>query len=931
MSARYGADTTAMQENIIIRGARTHNLKNLNVEVPSGKYVVISGVSGSGKSSLALDTLYAEGQRRYVESLSTYARQFLDKMEKPDVDAIEGIYPAIAIQQRTSQANPRSTVATITEIYDYLRLLFARAGHTFCPKCQQEIRADSPASILSEFDRTLTASSTLLIGFPASSELQHRTLLDLKRKGFYRVVSNSEILDVDDFYKDAAIQENPPDFYVLVDRVRFKGNRQRIADALETAFREGNSTAIVEADGAKSYFSDRFECRNCRITYSRPDHRTFSFNSPHGACPKCQGFGNIMDLDEAKIIPDPSLSLEEYPIAPWNNSEYRWMYEYAEPVKDLPKNIPVSKFNETQRRILWKGKDRYPGIRGFFDQLQNKRYKVSVRIFLARYRGYYPCDECNGERLRLEGRIVRVGGMNISQFCALDAKSAFSFLNELKLTSQELQITAKILPEIKKRLQYLMDVGLEYLTLHRRSGTLSGGEAQRINLASCLGSTLVGTLYILDEPSVGLHARDIDRLTGILQSLRDIGNTVVVVEHDEEMIRKADYVIDLGPYAGERGGNLIFAGEVDDLLRHPDSLTAQYLRGEKTVITAAPHAATATKTKTRKEIVLKGAREHNLKNLTVRFPLNKLVCITGVSGSGKSTLIQDVLYPALSQEFGEWQGAVGAHDGISGVREIGEVVFMDQSPPSRSSKSVPATYLKIFDEIRALLASTNPARKNRLTISDFSFNIPGGRCEACEGEGILRVGMLFLADVVLVCEACKGRRYQGKVLEVKYKERNIHDILQLTISEAMAFFSSQPKILEKLYILSSVGLEYLRLGQATSTLSGGEAQRLKLAYHLAQPKKSRVLYIFDEPTIGLHFDDVTKLLRCFRKLLQGDNSIICIEHNLDVIRAADHIVDLGPEGGDKGGYVVAEGPPEIVARNPASLTGRYLQEYFPRE
>ncbi len=918
-----------MQDNIVIRGARTHNLKNLCVEVPSGKYVVISGVSGSGKSSLALDTLYAEGQRRYVESLSTYARQFLDKMEKPDVDAIEGIYPAIAIQQRTSQANPRSTVATVTEIYDYLRLLFARAGHTFCPKCGQEIQADSPSSILSEFDRHLSSDSTLRIGFPASQELHHRALLDLKRRGFYRIVSGEEIHDADDFYKEVAIHENPPEYYVLVDRVRFKGNRQRIADAVETAFREGNSSAIVETNGTKYYFSDRFECRNCRIRYSRSDPKTFSFNSPHGACPRCQGFGNIMDLDETKIIPDASLSLEEYPIAPWNNSEYRWMYEYAQDIGELPKGVPVSKFTDPQRRILWQGKDRYPGIRGFFDQLQNKKYKVSVRIFLARYRGYYPCDECKGERLRLEARIVRVGGINISQFCSLDVRSALAFLNELQMSSQEQQIGGKILPEIKKRLQYLIDVGLEYLTLDRRSGTLSGGEAQRINLASCLGSSLVGTLYILDEPSVGLHARDIGRLTGILQNLRDIGNTVVVVEHDEEMIRKADYVIDLGPHAGERGGNLVFAGAVEDLLRHPESLTAQYLRGEKTVIPAAPiRLSTGGRTKTEKEILLKGAREHNLKNLTVRFPLNRLVCVTGVSGSGKSTLIQDVLYPALSQEFGEWQGAVGAHDGLTGFRNIDEVAFMDQSPPSRSSKSVPATYLKIFDEIRALLASTNQARKSRLTVSDFSFNIPGGRCEACEGEGTLRVGMLFLADVVLVCEACKGKRYQEKVLEVKYKDRSIHDILRLTIAEAMAFFSSQPKILEKLYVLSSVGLEYLRLGQPTSTLSGGEAQRLKLAFHLAQPSKNRVLYIFDEPTIGLHFDDVKKLLRCFRKLIHGENSIICIEHNLDVIRAADHVVDLGPEGGEKGGYLVAEGSPETIAHTPASLTGRYLREYF---
>jgi excinuclease ABC subunit A len=911
-----------MNDNIIIRGARTHNLKNLDVDIPSGKYVVITGVSGSGKSSLALDTLYAEGQRRYVESLSTYARQFLDKMEKPDVDSIEGIYPAIAIQQRTSQANPRSTVATVTEIYDYLRLLFARIGKTFCYSCGAEIKADSPASILAELEALLSDEDTIRIGFPGDAELRHATLLNLKRRGFYRVVSGNEVYDIDDFYKEIAIQEQPPEYYVLVDRMKFSGNRQRIADALETAFREGASNAIVEAEGKKWYFSDRFECRNCRVLYSRPDPRIFSFNSPYGACPKCQGFGNVMDLDPQKIIPDPSLSLEDFPIAPWNNSEYRWMYDHAKRISELPQQLPISKYNEKQRKILWEGKGNYEGIRGLFDQLQNKRYKVSVRIFLARYRGYYHCDDCKGQRLRLEGRIVRVNGKNISEVCAFDIRTALGFLNDLNLTEQEKKITEKILPEIKKRLEYLIDVGLEYLTLERRSGTLSGGEAQRINLASCLGSSLVGTLYILDEPSIGLHARDIDRLTGILKNLRDIGNTVVVVEHDKDMIQEADYIIDLGPHAGERGGRLVFSGPVSQLLQAPSSLTAQYLRGEKTV----PIGAMAKAGSNHKEIVLSGAREHNLKNLTVHFPLDKLVCITGVSGSGKSTLIQDVLYPALCQEFGDWQGAIGAHDRIAGTKNIEEVVFMDQSPPSRSSKSVPATYMKIFDEIRHLLASTNQAKKNRLTVSDFSFNIPGGRCEACEGEGELRVGMLFLADVVLVCEGCKGQRYQEKVLEVKYKEKNIYEILSLTITEAMYFFSDQTKILEKLYILSSVGLEYLRLGQPTATLSGGEAQRLKLAFHLAQPKKNRVLYIFDEPTIGLHFDDIAKLLRCFRKLLQGDNSIICIEHNLDVIRAADHIIDLGPEGGDKGGFIVAEGSPESVAKNPNSLTGKYLHE-----
>jgi excinuclease ABC subunit A len=919
-----------MNQNIIIRGARTHNLKNLNVEVPAGKYVVITGVSGSGKSSLALDTLYAEGQRRYVESLSTYARQFLEKMEKPDVDSIEGIYPAIAIQQRTSQANPRSTVGTITEIYDYLRLLFARIGRTYCYQCGQEVKADSPASILAELEQTFTPEAQLFIAFPVGKDLPHRLVLDLKRKGFYRALTEGEVVDIDDFYKEKAISQQIPEFSILVDRVKLHGNRQRIADALETAFREGNSRAevlVVENEQTRNYyFSDRFECRNCRILYQRPDPRMFSFNSPYGACPKCQGFGNIMDLDEKKIIPDPSLSLEDFAIAPWNGSEYDWMYRHAKKESRLPKNVPISQFTPEQTRLLWEGSSGYPGIRGFFDHLQNKRYKVSVRIFLARYRGYYPCHECHGERLRREARIVKINGLNISQLCLLDTASALRFVESLDLSDREIQITEKILSEIRRRLHYLIDVGLDYLTLDRRSGTLSGGEAQRINLASCLGSSLVGTLYILDEPSIGLHARDIHRLTGILQNLRDIGNTVVVVEHDRDMILQADHVIDLGPRAGEYGGQLMFSGSVPELLHSEESLTAQYLRGEKQVDPALGHSLNPEprSSKSSREIVLYGAREHNLKNITVRFPLDQFVCITGVSGSGKSTLIQDVLYPAIRQELGDWQGPIGAHDRITNVKQIQDVVLIDQSPLSRSSKSVPTTYLKFFDEIRALFASTPAAKKNRLTVSDFSFNIPGGRCEMCEGDGTLRVGMLFLADVVLICEACKGRRYQEKVLEVTYKDKNIYEVLSLTVSEAMHFFSDQPKILEKLYILSSVGLDYLRLGQPTITLSGGEAQRLKLAFHLCQPKRSKVLYIFDEPTIGLHFDDISKLLRCFRKLLKGGNSILCIEHNLDVIRACDYIIDLGPEGGEKGGFIVAEGPPDRIAQNPGSVTGRYI-------
>jgi excinuclease ABC subunit A len=953
--------TATASAAIVIKGARTHNLKNIDLSLPAGALVVITGVSGSGKSSLAFDTLYAEGQRRYVESLSAYARQFLERMEKPDVDRIEGIAPSIAIRQKNSVRNPRSTVGTVTEIHDYMRLLFARVGHTFCRTCGVEVVRET-AEVVADRLLTLSPGARLLIGFDMpvlaappptrrgdddadeddqgddrNEPLPFKAALSpgaaavdaLRRKGFGRLLVDGagrtfEELTPADF-------EGRPSLAVVVDRLRVESEaRSRITDAVEIAYQEGGGAAWVVQlgeDGApdvRHVFSERFECRTCGLSYEDPQPRLFSFNNPFGACPTCHGFGNIIELDLDLVVPDQAKTLGQGAIEPWTKPHYR---SYLADLKKMakaravPLDVAWQDLSDEQRRLVVEGDgDGFGGVRGFFDWLERKKYKVHVRVFLSRYRGYQTCPDCAGTRLRREARAVRVGGHTIDQVSALTTRQAQDFFTALELQPQDAAIADKVLKEIRRRLGFLSDVGLEYLTLDRLSSTLSGGEAQRINLATSLGASLVGTLYVLDEPSIGLHPRDNLRLIAILRQLRDQGNTVVVVEHDADMIAVADYVVDMGLGAGEHGGRVIYSGSLDGLTADPRSLTAKYLRGELQIPVPA-----ARRKGTPQRLRLVGAREHNLKDVDVDIPLNALTCITGVSGSGKSTLVHDVLYAALKRGKGDWDRKVGFHRRLEGAEFITDVVLVDQTPIGRTPRSNPVTYLKAFDPIRELLAATKDARAKGLTASHFSFNVPGGRCEACQGEGEVKVEMQFLADVYVPCEHCDGKRFKANVLDVRYKGKNVNQILDLTVREALQFFSGSLKVLRRLQVLDEIGLGYLRLGQPATTLSGGEAQRVKIAAHLASHGGERLLYILDEPTTGLHFDDIAKLLTAFRKLLEAGSTLVVIEHNLDVIKTADWIIDLGPEGGDAGGRLVAMGTPEQVAHAEGSHTGRYLK------
>ncbi len=960
---------------IVVRGARTHNLKNVDVTLPVGQLIVITGVSGSGKSSLAFDTVYAEGQRRYVESLSAYARQFLERMEKPDVDRIEGICPAIAIRQKNSVRNPRSTVGTVTEIHDYMRLLFARVGRTFCRQCGQEVIRET-AEVVATRLLQLPAGTRLLLGFdlpvvaldsdtaetaaadetedadfelvaegaddivepkPArdvsagsqSSAAIAAMVGSLRRKGFARLLVDGEAIGLDDV--------NPADLAdksclrVVVDRVRIEGDlRARLTDSIEIAYQEGGGAAwaiqLVE-DGASitHQFSERFECRRCNLTYEDPQPRLFSFNNPFGACPTCHGFGNIIELDMDLVVPDSSKSIAQGAIEPWSKPHYRSHLaelKRAAKARGMRLDTPWRDMSDEDKRFVVEGDgEDYEGIRGFFRWLERKKYKVHVRVFLSRYRGYLTCPDCGGTRLRREARDVRVGGLTIDRVSALTVKETQRFFADLALSDKEAAIADKVLKEIRRRLGFLSDVGLDYLTLDRLSSTLSGGEAQRINLATSLGSALVGTLYVLDEPSIGLHTRDNQRLIDILRQLRDQGNTVLVVEHDADMITVADHLIDMGLGAGEHGGRVVFTGSLDALRQEPRSLTAKYLRGELTI-----HVPQMRRRGSPQRIRLRGAREHNLKGVDIEIPLNTMTCVTGVSGSGKSTLVHDVLYAAIKRAKGDWDRKVGAHARLDGHEFVSDVVLVDQAPIGRTPRSNPVTYLKAFDPIRELFASTKDAKSRGLTASHFSFNVPGGRCEACQGEGEVRVEMQFLADVFVPCEQCDGRRFKQQVLEVRYKGKSITQVLDMTVREALAFFSGSSKVLRRLQVLDEIGLGYLRLGQPATTLSGGEAQRIKIAAHLTSQGGERVLYILDEPTTGLHFDDIAKLLAAFRKLLDAGHTLVVIEHNLDVIKTADWIIDLGPEGGDAGGQIVAMGTPEQVAHVPESHTGRFLQE-----
>jgi excinuclease ABC subunit A len=947
---------------LVISGARTHNLKGVDLTLAHRQLVVFTGVSGSGKSSLAFDTIYAEGQRRYVESLSAYARQFLERMEKPDVDAIDGIAPAIAVRQKNAIRNPRSTVGTTTEIHDYLRLLWARVGRTICRQCGREVERESPEAVATELLR-LPEGTRLLVGFDApivavappadGDEDDHAERADasagetpvldgiapsdpvaalletLRRRGFGRLLVEGRTLTIEEVAADPAAVRGAPSVAVVVDRVRVTPDlRARLTDSMETAFREGDGSAFaIEVDAAGApiatrRFSERFECRVCGIPYEIPQPRLFSFNNPFGACPVCHGFGNVIELDRHLVVPDPTKSINDGAIEPWTKPHYRAALAALKRVAkahQLRLDVPWQALTDAERQFVIEGAGDFDGVAGFFRRLERKKYKVHVRVFLSRYRGYVTCPECGGTRLRREARDVRVGGETIDAVCALTVKQARALFDALALGERDAAVADKILREIRRRLGFLTDVGLDYLTLDRLSSTLSGGESQRVSLATSLGSALVDTLYVLDEPSIGLHPRDNERLIAILRQLRDQGNTVLVVEHDADMIRVADTVVDLGLGAGEQGGRIIFAGPVSELLHDPRSLTARYLRDELAIPIPSSRRRPGVQ-----RIRIAGATEHNLKTLTVDVPLGLLTCVTGVSGSGKSTLVHDVIYAAIKRAKGDWDRRVGAHESIEGTEYISDAVLVDQQPIGRTPRSNPVTYLKAFDPIRELFAATKDARARGLTASHFSFNVPGGRCEACEGEGVVRVEMQFLADVFVPCDQCDGKRFRPQVLEVRYKGKNIDQVLALTVREALTFFSGATKVTRRLHVLDEIGLGYLHLGQPATTLSGGEAQRIKIAAHLGSQSGERMLYILDEPTTGLHFDDIAKLLAAFRKLLQAGHSLLVIEHNLDVLKTADWIIDLGPDGGAAGGELVATGTPEHVATVPASLTGQHL-------
>ncbi len=972
-------------DSIVVRGARVHNLKNIDFEIEHNTLTVVTGVSGSGKSSLAFDTIYAEGQRRYVESLSAYARQFLERIEKPDVDVIDGIAPAVAIKQKNSTRNPRSTVATATEIFDYLRLLFARVGRTYCLLCGQEVKKDTVDEVADRL-LALDEGTRLNVCFPiqpyvaaaaaaaegeksakktrgkkktdeswlssgAASDAIKTRLFDLRKRGFNRLFQNGRVFEFSTPESLLDVNFSEPVFG-LVDRLVVSADqRSRIVDAIEIGYREAGEVIFETAprsgtgDGAgetplRLRFSQRFECKSDGSRYDEPEPRLFSFNNPYGACPRCQGFGNTIDIDLDLVIPDKGKTLNEGAIEPWTKPKYRPLFTELKRFarqSEIPLDVPWYDLDAEQQRLIVEGGRGFGGIRGFFQHLERKKYKLHVRVFLSRYRGYSVCSACGGTRLRAEARQVKIEGKNICQVCSMTVEEAARFFGQLTLSTEQAAIADRLLVELRERLRFLNDVGLEYLTLDRLASTLSGGEAQRIQLATSLGSRLVGTLYVLDEPSIGLHSRDTHRLIKILHDLRDLGNTILVVEHDPDIMRAADRILDLGPGAGENGGKVVGAGSYNEVLKMPHSLTGRYLAGDLHIQIPAKRRQPGTH-----KLRITGARAHNLKRIDLEIPLNMLVAITGVSGSGKSSLLHDVLYQALAVSKRQISSGAVAKlwDDIEGDEYLDEVVLVDQSPIGRTPRSNPVTYIKAFDIIRDVFSSLPEAKKRGFPAGHFSFNVPGGRCENCQGDGTVTVEMQFLADVELICDECKGSRYKPQVLEILYKGKNIHEVLNLTIREALKFFADVPRLTDKLRVLDEVGLGYLRLGQSATTLSGGEAQRMKLAAHL-QPgtrpvsraaeggdspkRKRRMLYIFDEPTTGLHFDDVSKLLSAFRRLIDAGGSIVVIEHNLEVIKTADWVIDLGPEGGDRGGNLVGSGPPEAIAGLKNSYTGQYLK------
>ena len=924
------------ERNILVKGARVNNLKNIDIEIPRNKLVVITGLSGSGKSSLAFDTLYAEGQRRYVESLSAYARQFLGKMAKPETDFIKGLPPAIAIEQKVNTRNPRSTVGTSTEIYDYIRLLFGRVGKTYSPVTGELVKKHTVEDVIA-VARSYPEGTRMAVITPVTlpEKRRFRTQLEVLLKGGYsRLVKDGEFIDIEHLLADDSLPETASGYDLLVDRlsVAYEGDElSRLADSVETAFFEGHdemSLLVWGTDGLHRHdFSKRFEADG--IVFREPSELMFNFNNPYGACPRCEGFGRVIGIDPNLVVPDPSLSVYDDAVMCWRGdkmSEWKRELIHLAPHIGFPIHRPYCDLTQAELDVLWHGNGRFKGIDGFFKMVEENQYKIQYRVMLARYRGKTRCPECNGSRLRKESEYVKVGGATISELVKMPVTDLKEWFAALKLDDNDKLVSSRLLVEINNRIGFLCDVGLGYLTLDRLSSTLSGGESQRINLATSLGSSLVGSLYILDEPSIGLHSRDTMKLIGVLRKLQQLGNTVVVVEHDEEIMRAADYLIDVGPEAGRHGGEIIYQGDVDKLMTATDSYTVRYLNGELSI------PVPARRRKWRDYIEVTGAREHNLKNIDVKFPLGVMTVVTGVSGSGKSTLVRDILYRAMVRHLGNPCDAPGLHRALGGdLNRISAVEFVDQNPIGKSSRSNPATYLKAFDEVRRLFSEQQGAKQMGFTPGYFSFNAEGGRCEECKGEGTITIEMQFMADIVIPCEACHGQRFKSDVLEITYNGKNINDVLNMTVNQAVEFFGESSdsicrKIVRRLKPLQDVGLGYIKLGQSSSTLSGGENQRVKLAYFLAQEKPEPTMFIFDEPTTGLHFHDKNTLMDSFNRLIAQGHTVIIIEHNLDVVKCADHVIDIGPEGGELGGDIVAAGTPEEIMACDASYTGHFLKE-----
>jgi excinuclease ABC subunit A len=931
---------TGNEKQIVLKGARVHNLKNIDLTIPRDRFIVITGLSGSGKSSLAFDTLYAEGQRRYVESLSSYARQFLGKIDKPEVDFINGIPPAIAIEQKVSSHNPRSTVGTSTEIYDYLKLLYARVGHTISPVSGNEVTKHTVSDVVNHI-LSLKENTTVLILAPVANlhgdELEKFLKLRLQQ-GITRINAGTDILKIEDILANPRNFRNTERLSIVIDRLKVAKDADtvsRIADSAEIAFYEGHGVCLLKTEEAgkeaEIEFSDRFELDG--ISFEEPSEHMFSFSNPLGACPLCEGYGKIIGIDEDLVVPDKSLSVYNDAVACWKGDKMKkWKEKLVFNAEkfDFPIHKPWYELSEHQRELVWKGNSYFQGLHRFFQYIEKKSYKIQYRVMLSRYRGRTTCHECSGARLKKESSWVKIGGKAIKELVQMPVTSLAAFFQDINLATHEEQIASRIIKEIRSRTDFLLNVGLGYLTLNRLSSTLSGGESQRIKLATTLGSNLVGSLYILDEPSIGLHPRDTRLLIKVLLQLKEAGNTVIVVEHDEDIMRASDQIIDIGPLAGRLGGEIVYQGSHDSLRNHGKSITARYLSGRECI------PVPETRQKWNNYIEIKGAGENNLKGLNVKFPLNVLTVVTGVSGSGKSSLVKGILHPALSKYYtgtGAKTGKFGFIDGD--LRMLDGVEMIDQNPIGKSSRSNPVTYIKAYDEIRKLFAEQTASKINGFSPGHFSFNVDGGRCEECQGEGIIKVEMQFMADVSLICESCNGKRFKEDILEVRYRGKNIHDVLELTVSEAIEFFDyekrgSGRKITEKLRNLEEVGLDYIKLGQSSSTLSGGESQRVKLASFLGREREQKaILFIFDEPTTGLHFHDIRKLLKAFQALTDRGNSLVVVEHNLEIIKSADWIIDLGPEGGERGGHLVFEGTPEELVKCPSSFTGSHLKNKIP--